>query len=555
MKRDLENRIRGWFPKEPYSIVVRHVKVDTEPKQPPLVIPPWSNQSATASAAMTAIMWIIISSMAILTISIDFDYASPLIQVAFLLAGLAVGAAYGVLSTKKIVAILSRKHQYNYTGKTLVLAIVLVVAIFGFFAVLPSIIGYSPISGALIRGFWLSFYSFAGSMLMARYVGFFAFEKRQNMRLLQSSMSIFVIPKAPDSGVSCSEVAYEGGTWKWLRMRIKELFIYQPYRQIGPTTIFIANFWKFTACFLFAPLFTAVLIFGTVVQGAVGEISIIGVYLGLVVFWLKTAHALQGKFKGLLFMGSTATTVVAGALLWLTIIDAVGFWTIALLAIPVFTLLYGWESLGQPRTRRILKALSVCFVIIGLISLVFSLALVYHVEDRLTAVSHHENIIRTDFTLNQSIPDVRVPKNLTVNDTIGIEVTVVHFLHVNGSSSLDVQISNQSLSSPSTPEVYFSATNRTTWISKQWVVPQNGTYYFTIHYNYTVETEFDVSIGRGWITNEMLPTKIATPYLAEFMAPTLLAASTLLATSIAIPIQQMTKNGSAPKRYKPPTQS
>ena len=60
--KSLRNRVRGWFPQEPYIISrqIRQVKVDHETKQPPLMIPPQYKVSATKTAGIMLIYWIIL---------------------------------------------------------------------------------------------------------------------------------------------------------------------------------------------------------------------------------------------------------------------------------------------------------------------------------------------------------------------------------------------------------------------------------------------------------------------------------------------------------------
>jgi hypothetical protein len=543
VKRTLQNRIRGWFPTEPY-LINRRIKVDTEPKQPPLVIPTLSNTSATTNTAVSTIFWIFLSSFWILLLTSFDNSPSPVLQASVVLAGLAAGAVYGFMSTRREVRILSNNYQYKPNGKHVALLTILIVTLFiSFFVVIVSV-GSFAILHTVSNGLFLSVYPFGVSMFTIRYMWFSAFEKRENMRLIMSGGSIFVIPKAPDTVFNRSEFSTRDSIWKILGIRIKEWFLSQPQSKIGQITNLPANILKFTTYFLFAPLLGALLIYETAMLNAVGEIFITGLYICLSIYWLKEIHVLGDVYRGFLFISAIAATVIAGVLLWLTVVNFISYWIISIVAISVFTLLYGLGNLGQVRTRRILKVLSVCLAIIGLISLIFSLALVYHLEDRLTPVSHGEGILVTDFTLNRSIPDTQVPKNLTANDWVDIEIIVAHILHANGASSVDFQISNQSSSSSSTPQVYFSSNNITNWISKHWEAPQNGTYYFTLHYNYTVETVFDIAIGRSWSTNEMLPTKISNPLLADYITPTLLATSILLATSMTIPIQQIIKNRS-----------
>ena len=58
------SKIRGWFPQEPilkktFQVQGARVKVDSETKQPPRIIPPEYKVSATKVAVALAVFWII----------------------------------------------------------------------------------------------------------------------------------------------------------------------------------------------------------------------------------------------------------------------------------------------------------------------------------------------------------------------------------------------------------------------------------------------------------------------------------------------------------------
>jgi hypothetical protein len=198
IKQSLENRIRGWFPKEPY-LGSRIVKVNNEPKQPPLVIPQWSNTSATTRAASFAIAWLFMSGLFVLMKSSEFDPPIPVFDAFSVLGGLAVGAIYGFFSTRKEVKSLSRNYQYRPNGKYIALTIILIFVFFILFSLLIFAKQYSEIMPLVSNGLLLCAYPFGVSMLTIRYVWFSIFEKRENMRLMQSDFgTIFAIPKPPE---------------------------------------------------------------------------------------------------------------------------------------------------------------------------------------------------------------------------------------------------------------------------------------------------------------------------------------------------------------------
>lgn len=208
VKKSLENRIRGWLPKEPYLISTR-VKVDCETKQQPPIIPSGYNLSATKVAGAFAIFWIILYGFTSFTFLNLERYSISAFQiVAWIIAGLTVGAISGAIFTQNQLSRLSKDYQISTNGKDMVLLIVPTVLffIFGFF-VSWSI--YGAMRLPIFQGFLISVYAWGISIEIIRYVLFFAFEKRENMRIMQSWFGfLFVlIPKAPNSNVNRSEKA------------------------------------------------------------------------------------------------------------------------------------------------------------------------------------------------------------------------------------------------------------------------------------------------------------------------------------------------------------
>jgi hypothetical protein len=528
-KKSLENRIRGWFPQEPilkktFQVQSVRVKADSEPKQPPLIISPWSNTSAKKVAGGVIVLWIIISSI-FLSMNLNLNYPfSPAFQVSCVLAGLAVGAISGFFVTRKEVRSFSRNHQIlPNTRNTTLLVICTVVIFVVFFAIFLFTKGFSAYLGLVANGLVLSVYPAILSMSTVRYFAYSAFEKRENMRLVQSwtGGGLFVIPKAPDSISSRSEFVNQDNKWKTLGIR--------------------------TTYALLGPLLTAVLIYETVALSILSEIIIVGFYIGLSIYWLREAHGLDDNYRKLLFISPTATIAVAGLLFWFNIVNILGYWTISIIAVSVFALLYGLGSLAKVRTRRILKTLSVCFAIIGVISLFFSFALVYHVEDR-TEVTHSQNIFSEYFRLSRQLPDEVVNISLTTQDHFSVDMTKQEGANVDPSASIQFTISDQPLSPNAT--IYFSANTIDSLYTQSWDAPKNGTYVLTLHFNYEAANYVWVGVTRVWSTIEMIPSDVATPLLAQYTVPTLIIASALLIGSIAIPIQQgLTKKSRNAKLY------
>jgi hypothetical protein len=199
--------IRGWFPQEPLTISTR-LKVNNENRQPPLIIPPEYKISATKVAGATAIFWIILYSSTFFTFLNIERYPIPGFQAAaWITAGLAVGTISCAAFTKNQLSRLSRNYRFSTDTKDVVLLIVPAVLffMFGFFISwsISDVARHLP----SLQGLLFSFYAWGVSFEITRVVLFASFEKRENMRIVQSWFGgeFLLIPKAPSSNVNRSE--------------------------------------------------------------------------------------------------------------------------------------------------------------------------------------------------------------------------------------------------------------------------------------------------------------------------------------------------------------
>jgi|WetSurMetagenome_2_1015567.scaffolds.fasta_scaffold87295_2 hypothetical protein len=203
-KKSLENRIRGWFPKEPY-LVSNRLNLDYETKKPSKVIPSEYKVSTTKVAGAGAIFWIILYGFLVLysVNSINRDYPISSFQlIAWTIAGLALGAISCIIFTKNQLGRLIKDYQFSTTGKDVIFLIVSFVmfSIFGFF------VSQSP----AIQGSMISLYAWGVSFLTTRVTLFAAFEKKENMRIVQrwfgaGGVGAFLVPKPPNGNTNCSE--------------------------------------------------------------------------------------------------------------------------------------------------------------------------------------------------------------------------------------------------------------------------------------------------------------------------------------------------------------
>ncbi len=207
LKKRLEHRIRGWFPKEPYIISAR-LNVEHEDKKPPQVIPPEYKVSATKVTGAFAIFWTIFYGYLFFTILDLKRYPVSSFQIVpWIIAGTVVGVIIGSMFTKNQLGRLSREYQFSINGKDMVLLIVPLVLFFVFGFSVGLSYSFTSMSITVMHGFLISFLSLGISLQIIRYVLFVAFEKKENMRIVQSwfGYGFLLIPKAPNSNVNHSE--------------------------------------------------------------------------------------------------------------------------------------------------------------------------------------------------------------------------------------------------------------------------------------------------------------------------------------------------------------
>jgi hypothetical protein len=206
VKKSLENRIHGWFPKEPYLISTR-VKVDCETKQPPLMIPPEYNVTATKTAAYGAIIWTFFyffTSFLLLSLE-SFNFPMLL---AWIIAGSAVGVISGTMYTQNQIRRVSRDYLILPNRKDMILAIVPMLIFFIFVSFVSWFLYDASLRGSASLGPLVSVCASLISSQVIRYAVLRAYEKRESMRLMQSWFggAIALIPKAPNSNANPSEI-------------------------------------------------------------------------------------------------------------------------------------------------------------------------------------------------------------------------------------------------------------------------------------------------------------------------------------------------------------
>jgi hypothetical protein len=275
----------------------------------------------------------------------------------------------------------------------------------------------------------------------------------------------------------------------------------------------------------------------------------ISVWTGLTVFLLRRKQGLNDWPSSILFINAIAIVASTGALFWFAIINFTGYVITSIVIVSAFSLLYAWNEklktdFPLKRGKNKHKFVSTIFVLTGIILLMFSLALSSHIESRLTSVGHDETLLNQTFNLTQQIPNNTVSVNLTTQYRLDFFILPASIVpHSSNYSSIDFSISYQPPLGQPPVEVYErnNISSYTHDPTGSWPVPQNGTYNLNFHYNYSEKANVEEIVGKHWLTIEPVPTKVYTPYLASYTAPTLIIASAFLIGGTVIPIQQVLK--------------
>ena len=277
--------------------------------------------------------------------------------------------------------------------------------------------------------------------------------------------------------------------------------------------------------------------------------------------YMKKKNVLKNVFSKIFFASVLILIVLSGVFFGFRIITSTGFLVVSLVAVPMFTFLYAWvekifrqtySHTHQVRNKH--KIVSTFLVLAGIIFLVLSLSLSPHVEPRLTSVTHHEALLSQFFRLTHPIANSSSSANLTTQDRLSMIILVAQIVGLPRENSTADFTINYQATPDATPVNVFSKTNFTSLVppmdvSLSWAVPQNGTYHFDVQYHFGGEAMTQVSIVRYWSANELVPTTIYMPLLADYMAPALIISSALLIVSVAIPIYQLYKIRSAKNEF------
>ena len=214
-----------------------------------------------------------------------------------------------------------------------------------------------------------------------------------------------------------------------LKHRSKEFFRgwfpQEPVLKVPRIQLFIKqsskpwNLSKNISSFLYGQLFLGSFIINLFMVSSTNEFlalvlsCFIVAFIGITVYNLRKYHGLQDILSGGLFAASIGTVIVSAFLFWLKTLSAMNSIILVISSMAVFTMLYALvQRAGKIGIRLPHKALVFSLALIGIIALVPSLSVAYHVEDR-TEVTHQQNIFSEYFNLSRQLPDEVVNISLT----------------------------------------------------------------------------------------------------------------------------------------------
>jgi hypothetical protein len=201
VKKNIHSRIRGWLPKEPsltgLPTINMQFRKQYKIKEPPSIIPAEYHLSFTKYTVAFTVFFILIYGFMFFITPPEKFTISALQSLAWIIAGLAAGTIIGKVFTNNQLVRLSENIKTKTTAKDLFFLVVPLIAFFilGYFA---STYFYA-ISVYHLQGLLISIYSLEVSLLVMRCYLLYAFEKRENMRIVNSwfGLYFFLVPKAP----------------------------------------------------------------------------------------------------------------------------------------------------------------------------------------------------------------------------------------------------------------------------------------------------------------------------------------------------------------------
>jgi hypothetical protein len=185
VKKRIRSRIRGWLPKEP-CLGGNHAELGCEIKQPPLVIRSGYNIRVSQFTLALTVVWVMLDAyLGFFAFEIARDSGFfPLSVVLWIVSGIAIGVFSGVTLVRKMVKRLSKNYEYHPS--------IADIFQFSFPVIIFSLAGLTLIwlfqtnlLTIATLGLMASTYAFGTAFTLAETMLFPAYEKRENMQLMQ----------------------------------------------------------------------------------------------------------------------------------------------------------------------------------------------------------------------------------------------------------------------------------------------------------------------------------------------------------------------------------
>ncbi len=197
--RRLGKLIRGWLPKEP-CLRGNHAELGCGSKQPPLVIRSGYNISATQSVLTYTVVWVTLDALlGLLAVEVIWESGFfPLPVALWIIAGIAIGVFSGVTLARKVVKRLSKSYEYHRSIAD-VFQFSFPVIIFSFAGLMLVWLFQPDLLFIADLGLIASMYALCTATTLAETMLFPAYEKRENMKLMQKTFGggIIAVPNPP----------------------------------------------------------------------------------------------------------------------------------------------------------------------------------------------------------------------------------------------------------------------------------------------------------------------------------------------------------------------
>jgi uncharacterized membrane protein SirB2 len=204
--RYLENRIRGWLPKEP-KVPVVPAKTAAPMRKPPLTIKQMGKGKSTTRNLLPSAIFLgafCLFSM----IRSNAYFRIPLSsQVTWLITGLMVGSIISASLAKRDLNRLARDMEIR--PMTMVMEVLFVVGIMIIFSGIIIYVLFTGLPGWIQGGFLSTTFAAVSVFIIVRYTLFLRWEKKNKMRILQNRSRFFVVPQSGTNNTVDTDVSSE----------------------------------------------------------------------------------------------------------------------------------------------------------------------------------------------------------------------------------------------------------------------------------------------------------------------------------------------------------